>query len=336
MNILVLDVAASESGALSILEQYYQKFQADAENQYYFCVSTPELKNVSNITVLHFPWVKKTWFHRLWFECAMVPKLVRDHHIDRVFSLQNLILREVPCEKWIYLHMPIPFVDFSFSLVKDPLMWVYQHVIGKLIYRSLKRADRVIVQTSWMKEACIQKAGLVPGKIVLQPPEIHIKDIVLCADRKAVRNRLFYPATPLKYKNHMFVLRVLKRLKEQDCLGSLTLDLTLTGEENDLSRELAAFARENNLPVNFLGRLPRSQVMERYANSSLIFPSYVETFGLPLLEARSSDTVVLASDCPFSREILSGYPAAFFFDPFDEDALFEILKHIAAEKECEL
>mgnify|MGYP004634729835 CR=1 FL=1 len=336
MNILVLDVAASESGALSILEQYYQQFRSDTENQYYLCVSTPEMENSGNVQVLRFPWVKKTWFHRLWFECAVVPELVRKHHIDRVFSLQNLILSDPACEKWIYLHMSIPFEDLAFSLVKDPLMWVYRNIIGKLIYHSLKKADRVIVQTSWMKEACIQNAGLVPEKIVLQPPEICVNDVVLCADQKAVRNRLFYPATPLKYKNHMFVLRVLKRLKEQDCLGSLTLDLTLTGEENSLSRKVAAFAHENGLPVNFLGRLPRAQVMERYANSSLIFPSYIETFGLPLLEARFSNTVVLASDRPFSREILSGYPAALFFDPFDEAALFEILKHIAEKKEYEL
>lgn len=45
MNILVVDVAASESGAMSILKMYYNELLNDTDNRYYFCVSTPLLES---------------------------------------------------------------------------------------------------------------------------------------------------------------------------------------------------------------------------------------------------------------------------------------------------
>lgn len=330
MNILVLDVAASEGGALSILNHYYSRFQNDTDNQYVFCISTPQLEPRQNTRILRFPWVKKTWMHRLWFEIVWVKKLVRQYHIDCVFSLENLIITNPPCIKWIYLHMSIPFSKIHFSLKKDPLMWVYQHIVGRLIKDSIKKADKVIVQTKWMRDACLKQAGLKADVVEIQQPEIPESSIILCTDREKVRNRLFYPATPLKYKNHMLVLSALKRLKESGKLGELQLDLTLTGQENALSRQIAQYVETNKLPVNFLGQLSRTHVMDQYSKSVLIFSSYLETFGLPLLEARKTGTLILASDCDFSREILYGYDGAIFFDPFDVgDCATCILKAIA-------
>ena len=40
-------------------------------------------------------------------------------------------------------------------------------------------------------------------------------------------------------------------------------------------------------------------------------------------------TVVLASDCPFSREVLKDYENAYFFDPFKPRELKELMKQVA-------
>lgn len=332
MNILVLDVAASESGALTVLRQYHQLLQQDTENHYFFCVSVPQLESGGNLTVCRFPWVKKSWLHRLWFEWFWVPKLVKQYHISRVFSLENLILRNLPCEKWIYLHHPIPFVDVSFSLIGDPLMWTYQNVVGKLMIASLRHADHVIVQTNWMKAACIAKGHLAEAAIEVRQPEIPAEDVVVCTDRAAASTKLLYPATALKYKNHRLVLQALQQMKDRETIGDLEVEFTLDGQENPLARELLSDVQTHDLPVSFIGRLPREALMERYARRTLVFPSYIETFGLPLLEARRSNALVIASDCPFSREILAGYDGAAFFDPFDATALRTLLERLVQNR----
>ena len=70
-----------------------------------------------------------------------------------------------------------------------------------------------------------------------------------------------------------------------------------------------------------MGQMPREKIFELYTKSVLLFPSFVESFGLPLLEGKLSGTYVLASNCPFSREILNGYEKARFFEAMDYETL---------------
>jgi glycosyltransferase involved in cell wall biosynthesis len=57
--------------------------------------------------------------------------------------------------------------------------------------------------------------------------------------------------------------------------------------------------------------------------TALLYPSFAEGFGLPLVEALSVGTRVFASDIPVFREIAPGH--AVFFDPHDPAALAGLL-----------
>jgi glycosyltransferase involved in cell wall biosynthesis len=83
--------------------------------------------------------------------------------------------------------------------------------------------------------------------------------------------------------------------------------------------------QEKNLPIAFIGKITLDEVYDYYSKSILIFPSYIETFGLPMLEAKMHGSPILASDCAFSHEILDGYDRAKFFNPFKvEELAYEI------------
>jgi len=58
---------------------------------------------------------------------------------------------------------------------------------------------------------------------------------------------------------------------------------------------------------------------------ALVFPSLMEGFGLPALEALAHGCPVVASDIPVFHEILGDVPK--YFNPHDENALVECLKH---------
>ena len=60
----------------------------------------------------------------------------------------------------------------------------------------------------------------------------------------------------------------------------------------------------------------------------MIFPSYIETYGLPLAECRQTGNPILAADTPFARQILKGYEKAYFFDPFDSSRLKDLMKEV--------
>jgi glycosyltransferase involved in cell wall biosynthesis len=72
--------------------------------------------------------------------------------------------------------------------------------------------------------------------------------------------------------------------------------------------------------VHILGEVPYAQVRRYYAGASIfVFPSYLETFGHPMLEALASELPVVASDIPVFHEIAGA--AALYADPHDAAAL---------------
>ena len=77
-----------------------------------------------------------------------------------------------------------------------------------------------------------------------------------------------------------------------------------------------------------IGTITQEQVYEIMQKSVLLFPSYIESYGLPLKEARSIGTLILASDTAFAREILDGYENAYFFNPFNPEELAVLMKKI--------
>ena len=323
MKIMVFNVPATTSGALTVLEEYYTRAikSADVNVQWIFVVSTPELKETENVRVLRYPWVKKSWLHRLLFDCFVAPKLVKKQNPDEILSLQNVIIPFVTkVRQVLYVHQSLPFVDYKFGFKENKLYWIYQNIIGRFIIRSIRKADEIIVQTNWMKEACCQKAKVNPSKIRVEPPKLNIEVRKYFTSEGSSLRTFFYPASPDSYKNHKIILEACKKLKEVG-IDNYRVVLTLSGRENKYALELYEIARRDGLSIEFIGSLKREEVYEWYSKSVLIFPSYIETFGLPLLEAMLHKTPIITSDTLFSHEILDDYENVWFFEPFDADEL---------------
>lgn len=318
MNIMVFDVPAESGGALTVLNDFYNevKYYKDRDINWIFVVSKPELQQTDNIKVLRFSWIKKSWFHRLYFDNFIAPKLIKKYNVDKVFSLQNVVMPYTKVSQILYVHNSLPFIDYRFAFRENKKLWIYQNIIGKNIISSIKKADKVIVQTKWMKKACMDKANVEREKIDVVYPKISTNiDSSFEANATSLKT-FFYPANGMYYKNHRLIVEACKELKKQN-IDDYKVLFTLKGNENDHIKKLYRQVIENKLPIEFLGRISRQKVFELYAKSILIFPSYIETFGLPMLEAKLHRGIILASDCPFSHEILDGYKNAYFFDPFN-------------------
>lgn len=318
-TILIYDVHASESGALAILNDLYAQIKSypDKTVKWVFAVSTPTYEETESIVVHRYPWVKKNWGYRLIFDNITTRKLIKKYKPHKVFSLQNKGIDFYKGPQYVYLHLPFILTDHRFSIAKDgKKLWIYQNILSKNIFSSLRKVDKTIVQTHWMKEALIKKANVQADKIIIDAPDITMNNIGIFVDNEKNRKRFFYPATAFTYKNHMTLLKGLKYAVENG-LKDYELFLTIRADESKYTKALEKFAKDNRLNVVFNGPIPREAVFNRYTDSVLVFPSYVESFGLPLLEAKMTDTPVIAADCPFSREILADYEKAVFFQEMD-------------------
>lgn len=333
MNIMVFDVPAVSGGALSILNDFYEEaiMYKDKDINWIFVVSEPILKEKENIKVLRYPWVKKSWGHRLYFDNIIAPSLIKEYNVDKIFSLQNIIIPFTKIPQILYVHQSLPFVEYKFSFKENKKFWIYQNLIGRKIIKSIKKAEKVIVQTNWMKKLCSEKSLVDEEKISVIPPNIK-NDISqeFNYNNKSL-STFFYPSNGSSYKNHAIIINACKQLVEEN-IDNFKIILTLNGDENENIKKLYQVARREGLPVEFVGNLSREEVFKLYTESILIFPSFIETFGLPLLEAKLHKGIIFASNCPFSREILNGYANAYYFDPFNSYELFELFLKVIGGK----
>jgi glycosyltransferase involved in cell wall biosynthesis len=317
---MVFDVPAESGGALSVLHDYYNEYKVDQKNEYIFVISLPELKETPNISVLRFPWIKKSWLHRLFFDYLIAPKIIKKYKADKVLSLQNIVIRRTRVYQSVFVHNALPFSKYRFSFSENKLLWVYQNIIGKSIKKSIKKADHVIVQTNWMKKISIEQLHVMPEKMEVKTLKIDIKVKKTFEKTKESVSTFFYPASGVVFKNHKIIVDACLMLKEEGVNGYKVF-FTLKGNENEHIASLYNIVEKNELPIKFIGSLTREAVFDFYTKSILIFPSYIETVGLPLLEAKMHESPILVSDCKFSHETLNGYDKVFYFNPFDVSSL---------------
>lgn len=318
MRIIVNDIAASKGGALTVLKDFYNCVREnDTENEWIFLLGDKILEETDNIKIITLPEIKNSRIKKLLFDFFIGKKFIKKLNPDVVFSMQNTVVFGLEIPQLIYLHQSIPFQTvkkFSFLKKSERSIAIIQYLIGWVIKKSAKVCDKVIVQTKWMKEAVCKQCHLPDEKVVRIPPvvsDISEYDI----SKQFDKNAFFYPTAPAIYKNNSAIFKACEILDKKN----LTYDVVLTLPEN--------YSRKN---VRCVGRLPYCEVIEKYAQSTLIFPSYIETFGFPMAEARKVGTVIFASDCPFSREVLEGYENAYFFDPFKPEKLASLMEMVVS------
>lgn len=327
MRILIYNPSARVGGAISILKDVYNNIAERDDNayEYIFIVGSVDLADTKNITVYKFPWVQKNWIYRLFFDLIVAPKLVKKYNVDNIISYQNMIIPFTKVPQTLYLQQSLSFVTKRFTLRESKRLWLYQNVICKFVENSVKKASKIIVQTQWMKKACIEKCNITTDKIEVQPPKINLSNKYKYVSTVESQKIFFYPASGFVYKNHQTIIDACIKLNLKNIRDYRVL-FTLDGNENDYVSNLKKECDNNYLNIEFIGHLNREKVYEIYSKSILIFPSYVETFGLPLLEAKLIGSPIIASDLPFSHEVLGDYKYASYFETFDSEKLAHIME----------
>ena len=134
-----------------------------------------------------------------------------------------------------------------------------------------------------------------------------------------------YVGNAYPHKNLERLLEVMSNVK---CQMS-NVQLVLVGAEDYFYKNLKQKVKEMGLEENviFYGPADRKELSNLYKNAiALVFPSLMEGFGLPAVEAMAQGCLVLVSDIPVFHEVLG--EAAIYFNPYDSADMAEKMSDV--------
>ncbi len=328
-KILVYDVAAENGGSLVVLQDFYtdaHEYSEKNENiSFVFVTGLPLLEPKDNLEVVTFPWVKKSWLHRLYFEKVYVKKLLKKIKPDVIISLQNTTVKHFKGMQYVYMHQSLQYCvkKFSFFKKSERALAIRQKLICGGYRKGLKKAKKIYVQTEWIKKATEDWLKAKEGSVEVVPVMVFNLPQEIPSYDGLKTKRFFYPARAEIYKNHALIVEACQILKERG-IADYQVIFTFEGEENHYANYIKEKAQ--GLPISFIGALSREKVFQLYSQTILLFPSFLETCGLPLLEAKAFGGYILASKMPFCKEALKNYNNCDFFEYQDSNKLADLME----------
>ncbi len=321
MKIAVVDVAASVGGALSVLNDFCDTIRKRRdENTWYILTSVIKIQESDNIINLQYPEVKKSWWSRIHWEKNVFPELMRKYEIDVVFSLQNSALLGGNYKQIVYFHNVLllqkigTFVNLKMCDLQNAIR---VNILGPYTRKTWKNADIIIVQENFVKELISKYYD--ENKVVVVRPNVNIEQT--SEEISTSICGYIYPASALSYKNIEALIEAERSLNKQN--KEINIMITIQGNENSYARRMVKKAK-NVRGIRFIGRQDRKKLYELYKNYGLIMTSRLESFGMPIIEAMQSGTVVIGLDKEYFTEIANGYSRAYV--ALEEDNLPEIME----------
>ncbi|MDK2944967.1 MAG: hypothetical protein PWQ24_1682 [Mesotoga sp.] len=324
-TIIVNDVAASSGGALSILRQFLAELKNNEVAKSYRWIVFVSNDLVNEYNDVHIEIVKvdaKKWRKRIWWDTFGICKWLHDRHIEPslAVSLMSAGFRKLDAPQLVYMHQPLPFGDFNEFKPFELKARFYRFAIWKWMKKTIRIDSAVVVQTDWMRESVSNKLRIPKEQIHVIRPKIEPLTTAQmdCVNHKNFR--LFYPAVPsISYKNHELLIRMLASIKKNnyDLYSKLRLVFTCKPDENKLTKYYYRLCKKLSVDerIDWKGYLSKDEMLREYIASDIVlFPSKLETFGLPLIEAASMGKPVFVLDKPYAHDVLEGYDGVYFIE----------------------
>ena len=194
-----------------------------------------------------------------------------------------------------------------------------------LINLVARRAKKIIAVSQYTKDDIAKRLKIRPDKIavVYEGVDLPLSNQHLAAkilvDLDIVDKYLLYVGSAYPHKNLEKLIAAFKAINEQlTAEGRSEIQLVLAGKNNFFYERLKEYAGKmfdgKDDRVVFTDWISDDKLVSLYENAECyVFPSLIEGFGLPPLEAQSYGLAVASSDKTCLPEVLGD--GAIYFDP---------------------
>ena len=351
MRILFNAVSAKMGGAANYIKNVARELAAlDTEDEFIFLVPRAQGEVIQSLggtlSVISTEAGAGSLRKRLWFDQVTIRRLIKHEKIDVLYSTANFAVFGCPCHQVLLVRNPLYFSPAYLDRIvpRKPVLARLELILRRwLNCLSVTAADVVMTPTEGMMSDLRRFVNVPASKALPNHYGVDVRRFRTPgkeADRKdptPTTYRLLFSSLYGEHKNVKTLLLALMQLTDAGFDWRLLTPADPLRDDARWTctwREDAALVSDPRLRgrINFTPALKAEQMPALYRSSDVfVYPSAVESFGHPLLEAMAAGLPVVAADSAVNRELAGD--AALYFSAFDPTDFSSKIQQVLQESE---
>lgn len=312
-----------------------------AEDSYHLYIPNPEktpyLKEIPTIGSLHLHFPQGIWkkMKAAWRSWGVKSCLQRDH-IDVYYGLSNELpfnIRHAGCLSVVTIH------DLIFLRYPECYDWVSRKIYNYKFRKACQMADRIIAVSKFTKNDIVSFYHIPADKIdvVYQGCDRAFAENIGKDKLEHVASKYGLPDNYVLYvgsieerKNIRLAIDALKRCNDE----GHPFHLVMVGKSTKYCQRQKAYIKTLGIEpyCHFFHNVPFDDLPSIYRMASaFVYPSRIEGFGIPMLEAITSG--VPAIGCTGSCLEEAGGPGSIYVDPDDAEAMANAITRVLGDSD---
>ena len=339
VGINTLSVTPSRGGSKTYLTNLIRHLvKLDRRNTYFLFVSP--INNVlfdkwcENFRTILIPLHSDNRPFRLFYDQFLIPYYVLKYGIDVLFSPNNIATIFPGCKQVLIIQGPLVIRKLRKRYAEQEIPRLQAIFYDFMLPMSVRRVNKIITVSEDIKKWLLKQVEIPPSKVLVIHEGVDLgvfTTSVTKVDLAIDKPYVLFLSTLFRYKNADKAVKAFALAKRR-CgiphklvIGGRDPDNRVT-ELRKVTEELGVAAE-----VQFLGQVPFEQVPFLYKNADLfLYPSTVESFGLPPLEAMACGVPVIGSTRCSIPEIIGD--AGLIVDPDNIEELAEAIWKVLTDK----
>lgn len=320
-NIIVSAASLRMGGAVTIYKQFIQHLRDEIGDNRYFVFVNKVLPQPAIDGVRYYEIDIESRKRRNWFDNTGCKEILEQEGFvpDVVVSLQNTGVKcYASASQLVYYHQPLPFFKQKWNPLKreERSKFLYKHFYLWFVKRSIGPKTRFVVQTKFIKDNLVKRLGIDESRVAICFPDVEVPnaDMVQGYPFPEDEVSLIFPSLYSPHKSHVTIVKAIGYLKRTNAEALKNVRVYFTVGEDEAG-ELVNKIKKMGVEEYFCltGRLPYEKTLSLYKTANaMLFPSTMETLGLPLVEAAAFGLPIVAADVPYAHEVLEGYEGVTF------------------------
>lgn len=300
--------------------QFYFLFDRAYDDDFIFA------RNVRPIVVS--PPARHPFLWYWWFEKS-IPKVLKEHQIDLFISPDGYSSLNTNVPQIVTIH------DLAFEHYKAHTPFLVYQYYKHFVPKFCSKASKILAVSSFTKQDIIERYGVEENKIdVVYNGFDNSMQLTVCS----TQTETLAANSLLNTKYFIFigavhprknVLGLLKAFEYFKSTFSKEQKLVIIGRKAWMNDELDSFYKQmkHKKDVVWIEQIERNDLLQILKNAfALVYPSFFEGFGIPIIEAMSFGVPVISSNASCLPEITED--AAILVNPNDTNTIANAMNEL--------